>query len=104
MKKQAPRGCLRYKEPYKNMHRILKLSFSTQVFLALCSGIFIGLFFGEKVAWLNMVGMAFIKLLQVAIIPYIVLSLVTGLGSLSYDQSKEIAKKFSIILLKYIIG
>ena len=81
------------------MHRILKLSFSTQVFLALCSGIFIGLFFGEKVAWLNVVGMAFIKLLQVAIIPYIVLSLVTGLGSLSYEQSKEIAKKFVIILL-----
>ncbi len=81
------------------MHRILKLSFSTQVFLALCFGILIGLFFGEKVAWLNSVGMAFIKLLQVAIIPYIVLSLVTGLGSLSYEQSKEIAKKFAIILL-----
>ena len=81
------------------MHRLLNLSFSTQVFLALCSGIFIGLFFGEKVAWLNVVGMAFIKLLQVAIIPYIVLSLVTGLGSLSYDQSREIAKKFIIILL-----
>jgi len=81
------------------MRRILKLSFSTQVFIALCSGIFIGLFFGEKVAWLNIVGMAFIKLLQIAIIPYIVLSLVTGLGSLSYEQSKEIAKKFAIILL-----
>ncbi len=81
------------------MRGILHLSFSTQVFLALCLGIFTGLFFGEKVAWLNMVGMAFIKLLQVSIIPYIVLSLVTGLGSLSYEQSKEIAKKFAIILL-----
>ena len=81
------------------MNRTLNLSFSTQVFLALCSGIFIGLFFGEKVAWLNVVGMAFIKLLQIAIIPYIVLSLATGLGSLSYEQSREIAKKFSIILL-----
>ena len=81
------------------MRRLLNLSFSTQVFLALCSGIFIGLFFGEKVAWLNVVGMAFIKLLQIAIIPYIVLSLVTGLGSLSYEQSREIAKKFGIMLL-----
>ncbi len=87
------------------MHRILKLSFSTQVFLALCLGLLIGLFFGEKVAWLNMVGMAFIKLLQIAIIPYIVLSLVTGLGSLSYEQSKEIAKKFAIMLLTlWVIG
>ncbi|HIG64252.1 MAG TPA: cation:dicarboxylase symporter family transporter [Methyloprofundus sp.] len=81
------------------MHRILNLSFSTQVFVALCAGIFIGLFFGEKVAWLNMVGMVFIKLIQVAIIPYILLSLVTGLGSLSYGQSREIAKKFAIMLL-----
>lgn len=81
------------------MQRILTLSFSTQVFLTLVLGIFTGLFFGEKVAWMNAVGMAFIKLLQVSIIPYIVLSLVTGLGSLSYEQSKEIAKKFIIILL-----
>lgn len=81
------------------MNKFVNLSFSTQVLLALCLGIFIGLFFGEDVAWMNMVGMAFIKLLQVAIIPYIVLSLVTGLGNLSYQQSTEIAKKFVIIIL-----
>lgn len=81
------------------MFKPAKLSFSSQVLVALCLGIFIGLFFGEKVAWLNTVGMAFIKLLQVSIVPYIVLSLATGLGSLSYAQSKEIAKKFVVILL-----
>jgi Na+/H+-dicarboxylate symporter/ABC-type amino acid transport substrate-binding protein len=81
------------------MVKLTKLSFSNQVLLALCLGIFTGLFFGEKVAWMNAIGFAFIKLLQVSIIPYIVLSLVTGLGSLSYEQSKEIAKKFIIILL-----
>ncbi|RLA22516.1 MAG: ABC transporter substrate-binding protein [Gammaproteobacteria bacterium] len=81
------------------MLKNFKLSFSGQVLLALSVGIFTGLFFGEKVAWLNIVGMAFIKLLQVAIIPYIVLSLVTGVGSLSYEQSREIAKKFILMLL-----
>ena len=81
------------------MPNLTKLSFSTQVLIALCLGIFTGLFFGEKVAWMNVIGLTFIKLLQVSIIPYIVLSLVTGLGSLSYEQSKEIAKKFIIILL-----
>lgn len=81
------------------MVKLTKLSFSNQVLLALCLGIFTGLFFGEKVAWMNAIGLTFIKLLQVSIIPYIVLSLVTGLGSLSYEQSKEIAKKFIIILL-----
>jgi Na+/H+-dicarboxylate symporter/ABC-type amino acid transport substrate-binding protein len=81
------------------MVKLTKLSFSNQVLLALCLGIFTGLFFGEKVAWMNAIGLTFIKLLQVSIIPYIVLSLVTGLGSLSYEQSKEIAKKFTLILL-----
>lgn len=81
------------------MSKLKKLSFSSQVVIALCLGIFTGLFFGEKIAWMNVIGMAFIKLLQVAIIPYIVLSLVTGLGSLSHEQSKEIAKKFVVILL-----
>lgn len=81
------------------MLKKIKLSFSGQVLLALSVGIFTGLFFGEKVAWLNIIGMAFIKLLQVAIIPYIVLSLVIGVGSLSYEQSREIAKKFIMMLL-----
>ncbi len=87
------------------MLKILKLPFSTQVFIALCSGIFIGLFFGESVAWLNIVGKTFIKLLQISIVPYIVLSLVTGLGSLSYLQAKEIARKFTIMLLSlWLLG
>jgi len=81
------------------MPRLLKCSFSTQVSVALISGIFTGLFFGEQVAWLSYVGTAFIKTLQIAVTPYIVLSLVTGLGSLSYEQSTEIAKKFIIMLL-----
>ncbi|WP_428353772.1 cation:dicarboxylate symporter family transporter [Methyloprofundus sp.] len=75
------------------------MSFSTQVLLALCLGILLGLFFGEKIAWINTIGIAFIKLLQVSIIPYIVLSLVTGLGSLSYKQSREIARKFGLMLI-----
>ncbi|MCF7971534.1 MAG: cation:dicarboxylase symporter family transporter [Methylococcaceae bacterium] len=83
------------------MLKNFNLSFSSQVLLALSLGIFTGLFFGEKVAWLNIIGIAFIKLLQVAIIPYIVLSLVIGLGSLSYKQSKEIAKKFGLMLLAF---
>lgn len=87
------------------MDKFKNLSFSTQVLIALCLGIFIGLFFGEKVAWLNAIGTTFIKLLQVSIVPYIVLSLVTGLGSLSYAQSRDIAKKFVVILLAlWVLG
>ncbi|MDD2740354.1 MAG: cation:dicarboxylase symporter family transporter, partial [Methylomonas lenta] len=76
-----------------------KLSFSSKVLLALLFGIITGIVFGERVAWLNIVGTAFIKLLQIPVIPYIFLSLVVGLGSLSVNQAKEIAKKFGLMLV-----
>ncbi|OAI16139.1 hypothetical protein A1359_08985 [Methylomonas lenta] len=76
-----------------------KLSFSSKVLLALLFGIITGIVFGESVAWLNIVGTAFIKLLQIPVIPYIFLSLVVGLGSLSVNQAKEIAKKFGLMLV-----
>jgi len=78
-----------------------QLSLSTQVLLALFLGVLVGIFFGERVAWLNIVGIVFVKFLQIAVIPYIVLSLVVGLGSLSPQQTKEVAKKFGLLILLF---
>lgn len=83
------------------MGRSTKLTFSTKVILALVLGLFTGLFFGEKVAWFNMLGTGFIKLLQISVIPYIILSLVTGLGALNYKQIRNISLKFIIVLVVF---
>ena len=41
---------------------------------------FVGRFFGEMVTALDVVGNAFIRLLQVSVIPYVALSLIAGVS------------------------
>src|SRR5262249_46888514 len=76
-----------------------KLSVSTQVVLALLLGALVGLCFGERIAFLQQVGKAFILLLQMTVLPYIVLSLMTGLGSLTYQQVKTLALRVGTLLV-----
>ena len=75
------------------------LSVSSQVVLALLLGVVVGLFFGEHIAPLQSVGKAFILLLQMTVLPYIVLSLMTGLGNLTYQQVKTLALRVGTLLL-----
>jgi len=67
-----------------------KMSLSTLVLVCFALGIVTGLFFGESVAWMGVIGDAFIKLLQMTIIPYIVVSLMTSLGKMSYAQARSL--------------
>src|SRR5262245_3592360 len=75
------------------------LSLSSQVVLALLLGVVAGLFFGEHIAFLQSVGKAFILLLQMTVLPYIVLSLMTGLGNLTYQQVKTLALRVGTLLI-----
>jgi Na+/H+-dicarboxylate symporter/ABC-type amino acid transport substrate-binding protein len=81
------------------MPTLRKLSLSTQVVLALFLGALVGLFFGEKIAFLQGLGKAFILLLQMTVLPYIVLSLMTGLGNLTYEQVKTLAVRVGTLLV-----
>jgi len=76
-----------------------KLALSEQALIALVLGIATGVFLGELAGVLKVVGDIFIKLLQVTVIPYISLSLITGLGSISLDSVKRLAVKGGSILL-----
>ncbi len=67
-------------------------SLSTKILIALILGICAGLFFGDMVAFLEIVGDIFIKLLQMTVLPYVILSLIFGLGSLEYRQAFLLAK------------
>ncbi len=57
-----------------------RLGLAEQVLLGLGLGIAAGIFFSDMVGWLQVVGDVFIRLLQITVIPYISLSLITGLG------------------------
>ena len=57
------------------------MSLSTRILLGLLLGIVCGLFFGEKMAVFEPLGSAFILLLQMTVLPYMLVSLILGLGS-----------------------
>jgi Na+/H+-dicarboxylate symporter/ABC-type amino acid transport substrate-binding protein len=87
------------------LKRLSNLSLSAHVILALLTGTATGLFFGDRVAFLDTVGIAFIKLLQMTVIPYIATSLMLGIGSMSSDQAKGIAAKVGLLtLVMWLIG
>lgn len=72
---------------------------------ALILGIATGLIFGERVAFLKPIGEGFVSLMQITIFPYIVVSLVVGLGKFSPDQVKTVLAKAAITMLAlWVIG
>ena len=81
------------------MHPLLRMSLSTMIFTGLGLGLLVGLFFGEMVAWLDVIGDAWIKLLQMTVLPYLMLSMVAGLGRLNYREALLLAKKGGMLLL-----
>lgn len=76
----------------------IRLNLSTFIFLGMGLGIVCGIFFGDYCRFLNIIGSAFIGLLQMSILPYIVVSLIVGIGSLSWDKAKLLAAKGGIWL------
>lgn len=66
------------------------MSFTTKILIGLGLGIATGLFFGELAAPLGTVGEAFIRLLQITVLPYIVVSLLGSIGRLSLDRARRL--------------
>ena len=64
------------------------MSFSTRILLWLAAGVAAGLFFGDLVAPLAVVANGFVKLLQMTVLPYVTISIVASLGSLSKTEAK----------------
>ncbi len=73
------------------------------VLIGFAMGIFCGLFFGEMAATLNPIGRAYIRLLQMAVVPYITVSLIAGLGRLTPQQASRIAQWGGLVLLLILV-
>ncbi|TWT67051.1 cation:dicarboxylate symporter family transporter [Allorhodopirellula solitaria] len=74
-------------------------SLSAQILLGLLLGVSAGLFFGEMCGPLSIVGDAFVGLLQMTVLPYIVVSLVASLGRLSLGNSQRLVKIGGAVLV-----
>ena len=81
------------------------MSVATQVFIGLGLGLLTGLFFGERVAFLRVGGDIFIAALQITVIPYVMVALITSLGRLGMRDAKLLGLKAgSVLLLLWAIG
>ena len=70
----------------------MRLNLGYQVLIAVIAGILTGLFLGPLVSVLRPVSMIYIMLLQMVVLPYISLSIIHGLGSLTPAKAKELLK------------
>ena len=72
-----------------------RFSYSTSALMiwALVLGGLVGIFFGEMVAWMSVIGKGFILLMQMTVYPYIVVSLVGGIGRLSMTDARLLFTK-----------
>jgi Na+/H+-dicarboxylate symporter/ABC-type amino acid transport substrate-binding protein len=72
---------------------------STAVVIGLVAGLGVGLFIGERAAVFQIAADAYIKLLQMTVLPYITLSLVGGLGALRKADVARLGVRAGLVLL-----
>jgi Na+/H+-dicarboxylate symporter len=75
------------------------MSSSTKILLGLVCGVLVGLFFGEQAGALKAVADGFVKLLQMMVLPYITISIITSLGTLDYDQVKTLGLRAGAVVV-----
>ena len=75
------------------------MSFSTRILVWLAAGVATGLFFGDLVAPLAVVATGFVKLLQMTVLPYVTISIVASLGSLSKVEAKRLGIRAGAVLI-----
>lgn len=75
------------------------MSLSAKIFLGLGLGIAAGIFLGEITAPLKLVGAGFVQLLQMAVLPYIIIALISGLGKLNYGEAVRLSLRVGSLLL-----
>jgi Na+/H+-dicarboxylate symporter/ABC-type amino acid transport substrate-binding protein len=74
------------------------VSLSRQILVGLVAGVALGLFLGELAAPFQILADAYVRLLQMTVLPYMIVSLIAGLGGLSAEQAKTMLTRVGAIL------
>jgi Na+/H+-dicarboxylate symporter len=83
------------------------MSMPKKIALALGLGVGAGLFAGDFIAPLQLAADGYIKLLQMTVLPYVMVSLISGLGSMSMAHARALASKvgwFLVLLWTIALG
>lgn len=68
------------------------MTLSTKVLIGLGLGVLAGLGFGDDVAFMGAIGRGFILLLQMTVLPFVSISLITGLGGLTPARARGLVR------------
>ncbi len=80
-----------------------KLSPFQRVIIALVLGIFTGIFVGEPAGDIEVIGNVYIRLLQMTVLPYVLVSIIGGLGRLDSNMASRIGMRaVKVILLMWL--
>ncbi|MFM7012222.1 MAG: cation:dicarboxylate symporter family transporter [Betaproteobacteria bacterium] len=75
------------------------MSLTRRILLGLVLGVFTGLFFGESLTVLQPIADTYLRLSQMAVIPYLILSLTISVGRMSAHTASKIGKWGIVLML-----
>ena len=76
-------------------------SLTFRIITGLVLGVLTGLFFGEEAAGLNLIADIWIGLMQMTILPYVIVSLIVGLGQLDSALARQLAVRGGLLMLVF---
>jgi len=74
-------------------------SLTFRIISGLVLGTVTGLFFGEKAAGLHVIADVWIGLMQMTVLPYVIVSLIVGLGQLDMALARQLAVRGGLLML-----
>jgi Na+/H+-dicarboxylate symporter/ABC-type amino acid transport substrate-binding protein len=72
---------------------------SRRIFIGVLSGAAAGIFFGDKTSVLQPIADGFVRLLQMTVLPYVTVSIISGLGSLDPAAARRLGARIGAVLL-----
>ncbi|MEK6236562.1 MAG: cation:dicarboxylase symporter family transporter, partial [Planctomycetales bacterium] len=80
-------------------------SFTTMLVVGIILGTAWGLFLGEHGAWVKWIGDAYVGLLQMTVLPFVVVSLICNVGRLSRGEGGRLARvALGVLLFLWLVG
>ena len=82
-------------------------STTRNILIGLALGVATGLFFGEKAGVLQLVAEGYLRLLQMTVLPYVMVSLIEGIGSLDGARARHLFVRvgtLSLVLWALALG
>src|SRR5215510_12958014 len=75
------------------------MSFTNKILVGLALGVAVGLFLGERAEPFHLAADAFVRLLQMTVLPYVTVSLIAGIGSLESAQARSLFVKVGALVI-----